>query len=82
MGPCDGGWNTHLVPIIGRQFDWGHTAMATTTAMPTPDTPQTALTRKMIAVAMHALPNSLGLRRSAQPHCGFVRACVRASVAE
>jgi len=30
--------------------------MATPMAMPAPHTPQIALTRKMIAVAMHALP--------------------------
>jgi len=34
--------------------------MATPMAMPAPHTPQIALTRKMIAVAMHALPSSLG----------------------
>jgi hypothetical protein len=32
--------------------------VATATAMPAPHTPQRALTRKMIAVAMHAFPNS------------------------
>jgi hypothetical protein len=35
--------------------------MATAMAMPAPHTPQIALTRKMIAVAMHALPSSPGL---------------------
>jgi hypothetical protein len=59
------------------QFDSGHTAIATITAMPAPDTQQTALTRKMIVVAMHALPNSLGLRRSAQRKArGFLYAPV------
>jgi hypothetical protein len=59
-----------------RQFDSGHTAMATMTAMPAPDTQQTALTRKMIVVAMHALPNSLGFRRSA-PKKAPVDFCTR-----
>jgi hypothetical protein len=63
-------WATRTaVKKLGRpataQFDSGHTAMATMTAMPAPDTQQTALIRKMIVVAMHALPNSPGLRRSA-----------------
>jgi hypothetical protein len=35
-----------------RVFDSGHTTMATATAIPTQHTPQRALTRKMIAVAM------------------------------
>jgi hypothetical protein len=43
-------------------FDSGHTIKATATAMAAPHMPQTALTRKMIAVAMHALPGS-ALRR-------------------
>jgi hypothetical protein len=42
-------------------FDFGQTTKATATAMPAPHTPQTTLTKKMIAVAMHALPGSPGL---------------------
>jgi hypothetical protein len=47
--------------------------MATATAMPAPHTPQIALIRKMIAVAMHAL--QFACRRSAldADHCGVSR---------
>jgi hypothetical protein len=61
-----------------HQFDSGHTTIATETATPAPHTPQTALTSKMIAVAMHALPSSLALApRRAISLCLFSATSVR-----
>jgi hypothetical protein len=66
-----------------RVFDSGHTTMATPMAMPAPHAPQIALTRTMIAVAMHALPSSLGFAGVlCQMPLDLLHACMPALVAE